>query len=173
MIRFLFLSGLVSIFLIAKPAAAQISISRSPVTSPVIGTVVRGSTATTFSVSTAGVVTRVSGDAIRLSSTSITQPTITLTCGTDTNCKHKDVRVTITSGGTSGSGSITLFRIGTLTGATYRTTAPANAASLTFDLRPLGQSRSANFILGMDVLLAAAANSGAHAFTFTVTATFL
>ena len=172
MTRFLLLPGLAAIFLMATPAAAQISISRSPPTSPVIGTVVRGSAATTFSVSTAGMVTRVSGNAIRLSSASITRPTITLTCGTNSNCVNRDVRVTVTAGGVSGDGSITLFRIGTLTGATYRTFAPADAASLTFDLRPLGSGRSATFTLGMNVLLAAAANSATGTFTFTVTATF-
>ena len=46
-------------------------------------------------------------------------------------------------------------------------------ASLTFDLRPIGVSRSASFPLGMDVLLAAAADSGTDTFTYTVTATFL
>ena len=173
MTRILLLPGLAAIFLIATPAAAQISMSRSPVTSPLIGTVVRGNAATTFSVSTAGVVTRVSGDAIRLSSASITRPTITLTCGTNSNCVSRDLRVTVTAGGASGDGGISLFRIGTLTGATYRTAAPANAASLTFDLRPLGSGRSATFTLGMDVLLAAAAISRTNTFTFTVTATFL
>ena len=47
MTRILLLSGLAAIFLIATPAAAQISMSRSPATSPVIGTVVRGNAATT------------------------------------------------------------------------------------------------------------------------------
>ena len=173
MTRILLLSGLAAIFLIATPAAAQISMSRSPATSPVIGTVVRGNAATTFSVSTAGVVTRVSGDAIRLSSASITQPTVTLTCGTNSNCQNRDVRVTVTASGASGAGSITRFRVGSLTGATYRTAAPADAASLAFDLMPLGSRGSATFTLGMDVLLAAAANSGTDTFTFTVTATFL
>ncbi len=60
----------------------------------------------------------------------------------------------------------------TLTGATYRTSAPANGASLTFDLRPIGSGRSASFPLGMDVLLTAGADSTADTFTYTVTATF-
>lgn len=157
----------------SAPAFAQISISRSPTTSPVIGTVVRGSSATTFSVSTAGVVTRASGNAIRLSTASVTPPTVTITCGSNNNCKNKDVRVTVTATGASDDGSISRFRMGALTGATYRTSAPADGASLTFDLRPIGVSRSASFPLGMDVLLAAAADSGTDTFTYTVTATFL
>ena len=70
-------------------------------------------------------------------------------------------------------GSISRFRIGTLTGGTYRTSAPADAASLTFTLRPIGSGRSVTFPLGMDVLLAAGADSGTDTFTYTVTATFL
>ncbi len=161
--------------LLASPAAAQLSVSRSPSgTAPVIGTVVRGSAATTFSISTAGVVTRTSGNAIRLSSTSLTPPTISINCGlTLMSCLLRDVRVVITASGASDDGSITRFRIGSLSGGTYRTGAPAEGASLTFDLRPIGAGRSVTFPLGMDVLLAAGADSGTDTFTYTVTATFL
>lgn len=161
--------------LMATPAAAQLSVSRSPSgTAPVIGTVVRGSAATTFSISTAGVVTRTSGDAIRLGSTSLTPPTISINCGlTLMTCQTRDVRVVVTASGASDDGSISRFRIGTLTGGTYRTSAPADAASLTFTLRPIGSGRSVTFPLGMDVLLAAGADSGTDTFTYTVTATFL
>lgn len=156
----------------AAPTLAQISVSRSPTTSPVIGSVVRGSAATTFSVSTGGVVTRTSGNAIRVSGASVTPPTVTITCGVSFACYGSDVRVVVTASGASDDGSISRFRIGALTGATYRTTAPADGASLTFDLRPLGVGRSASFPLGMDVLLAAGADSGTDTFNYTVTATF-
>lgn len=164
-----------TMLLLASPAAAQLSISRSPSgTSPVIGTVVRGSAATTFSISTAGVVTRTSGNAIRLSTTSLTPPTITIHCGlTLVSCLVRDVRVVITASGASDDGSITRFRIGSLSGGTYRTGAPAEGANLTFDLRPIGAGRSVTFPLGMDVLLTAGADSGTDTFTYTVTATFL
>ncbi|NJC41688.1 hypothetical protein GGQ87_001946 [Brevundimonas alba] len=158
--------------LAAGPTSAQISVTRTPATSPVIGRVVRGSAATTFSVSTAGVVTRTSGNAIRLSTTSVTPPTVTISCGTGSACNNNDVRVTITATGASDDGSISRFRVGSLTGATYRTLAPAEGASLVFDLRPLGMNRSASFVLGMDVLLAAASDSGTDTFTYTVTVAF-
>lgn len=158
--------------LAATPARAQISINRSPATAPVLGTVVRGSAATTFSISAAGVVTRPTGNAIRLRSTTVTVPTVAITCGTNSNCANRDVRVVVTASGASDDASISRFRIGALTGATYRTTAPAEGASLTFDLRPIGRSSSASFPLGMDVVLAAASDSGADTFTYTVTATF-
>lgn len=160
--------------MLATPAAAQLSVSRSPGgTAPVIGAVVRGSAATTFSISTAGVVTRTSGNAIRLSTASVTPPTISINCGLSfMSCQTRDVRVVITASGASDDGSISRFRIGALTGGAYRTSAPAEGASLTFDLRPVGSGRSVTFPLGMDVLLAAGADSGADTFTYTVTATF-
>ncbi len=161
---------LASLFL-AGPVMAQISIARTPTgTAPVIGTVVQGSSATTFSISTAGVVTRSTGNAIRLSSSAVTAPTITITCGLNILCSSRDIRVTIVAAGASDDASITRFRVGALTGATYRTTAPAEAASLTFDLRPIGMNRSASFPLGLDVLLTAGADSGTDTYTFTVTA---
>lgn len=157
----------------AAPAMAQISISRSPVTSPVIGKVVRGSTATTFAVSSGGVVTRTAGNAIRLTTASITPPTVTISCAVfNFSCGLYDIRVTVNATGASGEGSITRFRMGTLTRGAYSTFAPADGASLTFDLRPVGSGGSASFTLGMDVLLAAGANSGTDTFTYTVTATF-
>lgn len=161
--------------LAAGPAAAQLSVSRSPSgTAPVIGTVVRGSAATTFSVSTAGVVTRTSGNAIRLSTSSVTPPAITIHCGlTLISCLLRDVRVVVTATGASDDGSINRFRIGTLTGGTYRTAPPAESGSLVFDLRPIGAGRSVTFPLGMDILLAPGADSGTDTFTYTVTATFL
>lgn len=172
MMRSLLALGLALLCLAATPAAAQFSISRSPVTSPVLGVVMNGSTATTFSVSTAGVVSRLSGDAIRVSSSSVTPPTITLNCEQSCN-SSREFRITVTATGASGDSRIARFRIGALTGARYQSTAPAEAASLTFDIKVEDRRVPMSFILGMDILLAAAANSGTQAFSFTVTATQL
>jgi hypothetical protein len=171
MIRSLLAPGLALVCLAATPAAAQVSISNSPATSPEM-TVMRGSTATTFSISTAGLVTRVSGDAIQVSSSSVTLPTITLTCLVN-NCKGDEFRVTVTATGSSGDSRITRFRIGTLRGGRYRSAVPVEAASLTFDLRMEDRRSPMSFTLGMDVLLAGAADGGTQTFTFTVTATQL
>ncbi len=172
MIRSVLALALALACLAATPAAAQLSISRSPMTSPEIGIVMKGSTATTFSVSTAGAVTRVSGDAIRVSSSSIPVPTITLHCGTN-NCKGDEFRITITASGASGDSRISLFRIGTLSGGRFKSARPADGASLTFDLRMDTRKNPMSFTLGMDVLMAAAAQGGIQTFTFTVTATEL
>lgn len=154
------------------PTPAQAQVSHTPATAPALGTTIRGTSATTFSVSTSGVVTRTSGNAIRLSSASVTAPTISLNCGLLNLaglCALRYVRVTITPvvGSTA---SISKFRVGSLSGATYRSgSAPAEAASLTFDLNPLGLLGTATFVLGMDMTLAANAATGNYTFDYVVT----
>lgn len=154
----------------ATVAQAQVSISTSPASSPALGTVVRGTSATTFSVSTAGAVTK-SGPAIRLSSASVTAPTITLSCGLNTQCINRAMRITIAPSGTTGSASIAILRVGSLSGATYKNGAPTDASSLTFDLNPIGILTSVTFKVGMDVLVPTGAATGASTFNYTVTAT--
>ncbi|MFJ6025079.1 hypothetical protein ACIQC9_10855 [Brevundimonas sp. NPDC092305] len=158
-------------------ARAQLQVSRSPATAPTLGTTIRGSSATTFSISTAGAVTRVSGNAIRLSNAGVTTPTVTVSCGLlniSGLCALRHVRITITPVTGAGPASITRFRMGTLSGASYRSgSAPADASSISFDLQPLGLFGTATFHLGMDVLMAANASSGVYGFDYLVTAEFV
>ncbi len=156
----------------ATGASAQIAVSRSPAAAPSLGTVIEGSSTTVFSISAAGVVTRGSGDAVRLTTGGATAPTATITCMTLVNCTLRDVRVTITASGATGAASITRFRIGALSGGTYRTSAPPDGSSLTFDLRPLGLGGSASFPLGVDVTVAPG-STGPASYTYTVSAVFL
>ena len=164
-----------SLFAFARPALAQsdVSVTRSPATAPTLGTTIRGTSATTFSISTAGVVTRSSGNAIRLSSGSVTTPTLSINCGLlnlSGLCALRYIRVTITPVVGSGPATISRLRVGSLSGASYRAgSAPAEAASLTFDLNPIGLLRTATLRLGMDVLLGANAVSGVYNFDYTVT----
>ncbi len=169
-LRLYALSLAVALCVAATAAQAQVSISTSPTSAPTLGTVVRGTSATTFSVSTAGAVTK-SGPAIRLSSASVTAPTVTLTCGLNTQCISRAMRITIAPSGTTGSASIALLRVGSLSGATYKTSAPSDASTLTFDLNPIGVLSSVTFKVGMDVLVPAGAATGASTFNYTVTAT--
>ncbi len=163
-------AGLLASGMTAGQARAQVA--RTPATAPILGTTVRGTSATTFSVSTSGVVTRLSGNAIRLSSASVTVPTISVSCGVLNLaglCALRYLRVTITPV-TGGQAAISKFRVANLSGATYRTgSAPAEAASLTFDLNPLGLTATATFTLAMDMVLAANAPTGAYTFDYVVT----
>lgn len=173
MIR-LFLIGLVTVIGLGAPglAHAQATVTRSPATAPTLGTTIRGSTATTFTISTSGVVTRTSGDAIRLTSGTVTTPTFSVNCGLlnmSGLCALRYIRVTITPVG-GGAATVTRLRVGALSGATYRSGgAPAEGPSVTFDLNPLGLLSNASFRLGMDVTLAANAPSGTHGFDYLVT----
>ncbi|RZI99465.1 MAG: hypothetical protein EON90_11400 [Brevundimonas sp.] len=156
----------------AGTASAQVTIGRSPATAPVLGTTVRGSTTSVFSISSTGAVTRLSGTAIRLSSTAVTVPTISIYCNLS-NCITRRMRVTIIPAGQSADAGIVNFRVSNLTGATWYTGAPADGSSITFDLNPIGLLGTATFKLGMDVQLAAGSALGVETFNYTVTAQLL
>lgn len=165
------LTVLMAVAVEPTPASAQVSVSRSPTaTNPVLGRVVRGSTASTFSISTAGVVTR-TGDAVRLTSGGVTGTTITISCGVlNLACAGRTLRVTITATGASGSATLSKFRVGSLSGTTYSTgSAPAEASSLTFNLAGIGLFSSCSFALGMDVLVPAGATPGSDTYTYSIT----
>lgn len=153
-------------------AHAQATVTRSPATAPTLGVTIRGTAPTTFSISSTGAVTRTSGNAIRLTSGRVTTPMLSINCGLlnlSGLCALRYVRITITPVGSS-SATITRFRTGTLNGATYRSgSAPAEGATLTFDINPLGLLSTATFQLGMDVTLAANAPSGTYGFDYVVT----
>jgi len=172
-----FLTILVTVAALAftAPAMAQISVSRTPAANaPVLGAVIRGGTTSTFSVSTAGVVTRTSGDAIRLTGGSVTAPSFSVVCNLDILCNLRYIRITVQTTGASGPPTITKFRVSGLTGTTYRQgSAPAEASVLTFDLNPFILPAYANFTVGMDVQVPAGTASGVDTFTFSVTATQL
>ncbi|MES2033831.1 MAG: hypothetical protein V4466_06625 [Pseudomonadota bacterium] len=154
---------------VAGQAAAQVSLAPKP--SPVLGTTIRGTSPTTFRITTSGIVTRLSGDAIRLSNSVITTPTVSFNCGLlnlGGLCALRALRVTL-SPMPGSAAAISRFRVSNLSGATYRTgSAPAEAQVLVFELNALGLLSTASFVVGMDVVLDAGATPGAHGFPFTV-----
>lgn len=160
----------------AGRAEADPTVTRTPATAPTLGTAIRGSSATTFSVTTAGAVSRTSGNAIRLTSSSVTTPTISINCGLlnlNGLCALRYIRVTITPVVGSGPATITRLRVGSMTGGVYRSgSAPADAATLVFDLNPLGLLTTATFKLGMDVQLAAGAATGPTTFDYMISVQF-
>lgn len=160
----------------AGQAQADPTVTRSPAVAPTLGTIIRGSSATTFSISAAGAVSRTSGNAIRLTTSSVTTPTVTINCGLlnlNSLCALRYIRVTITPVTGSGPATITRLRVASMTGGTYRTgSAPAEAATLVFDLNPLGLFTTATFKLGMDVQLAAGAATGNTTFDYLVSVQF-
>lgn len=158
-------------------AHAQLRVTPSPAGAPVLGNTIRGSSATVFSISTTGGVTRVSGDAIRLGPGVVTAPTVTIDCGflnLSSLCALRSVRVTITPVTGSSAAHITRFRVASVSGMSYRSgSAPAEASSLSFDINPIGLFGSAVFRLGMDIRLDANAPSGNQPVSYIVTAQFI
>lgn len=162
--------------LFATAASAQVVTTRSPAMAPALGQVLRGSSTTQFTISPAGVVTRLSGDAIRLSSANVTAPTITITCGLlnlDQLCALRRMRVTITASGHSADASIVKFKVANLSGGLFYLTPPAEASVVIFDLHPIGVLGSVNFNLGMTVELAPGTTTGLETFNYTVQAVLL
>jgi hypothetical protein len=159
------------------PAAAQLTVQRSPAQAPTLGTTIRGSSPTVFSISPTGGVSRISGDAIRLTNASVRTPTITVSCGPnpfDSACAIRYIRVIITPAPGRGPASITRLRVGPLQGSRYTSgSTPAEGSTLDFVISPLGLFRDASFELGMDVRLAGGAPGGEHVFDYVVQVQYL
>ena len=172
----LILAGAMAAAFTPAVAEAQIAISRSPATGPNLGRMVRGSGATAFAIGTNGAVTRTTGDGIRISTSSVSAPTFTISCGflnVQNLCALRQIRVTVQPGA-SANARITRFTVSNPTGnVVYAGAAPVPASSLTFDLKPLGLFGTGTFTLGMDVFTAAGLSSGTHNFDYTVTASFI
>lgn len=167
-----------AVLLTAAPglAKAQIAVSRTAGINPQLGVAIRGSTATTFSVSTSGAVTRTSGDAIRMTTGSVRVPTISVSCGAKPNtddCRNSHIRIYIVPVSSAGPASITRFRVTSISNGSFDAgSPPAEGATLTFDLNPLG-NRTATFDLGMDVRITAGAASGLDTYDYYVVAQVL
>lgn len=163
---------------VAGPSAAQLAVHRSPTHAPELGTTIRGSAPTVFSISTSGGVIRQSGDAIRLSNSSVRTPTVTISCGPnrlESLCALRYIRVRIIPASSQGQAAITRLRVGSLSGGRYSLGgAPSEGAVVEFIMAPLGLfGGDASFELGMDVRLAAGAPGGRHVFDYIVTAELL
>lgn len=155
----------------AGPAAADadqvLTVTPSPAGAPALGTVIRGASATTFAITPDGTVTRVSGDAIRLSNAGVTAPTVSIRCSP--KCNGQPLRVTIRPGGGSSEAGIVGLSLGPVSGAHMIGAPPAPGPVLVFEIRMVGETGEAVFPLGMDVRLAAGAQSLTHAFSYVVT----
>ncbi|WP_395652286.1 hypothetical protein [Brevundimonas sp.] len=168
------LIGLVLALTVAAPAMAQVTVQRTPSSvTPALGQVIRGSSPTTFSISTAGVVTRTSGDAIRVTSGNVTPPTIVILCQLDVLCNLRNIRVTVQVSGSSGIASITNLRVSSTYGLLYYIAPPVSGSTITFETYPIGLNLGAAFAIGMDVLVPPSGPTGYGTYTYTVTAVLL
>jgi len=164
--------------------AQQLSVSIAPsATALTLGTIVRGSSSTTFRVDASGNVTADTGtgEAIRIRNGSASGPMeVELFCkGTNSQCRGT-FRVTVTAGSGSRGLSIASFDVGSLRyGNTTQGTSPSNpsAASpltFTFSRNPGSPSWSSGstpllLTLSMALSVSASGSSGNAAVPFTVT----
>lgn len=156
-----------------------VGISVSPASSaPAIGRFVRGSQSSAFTVAAAtGSVTLASGNAVRLTSGSVTTPTVTLTCtsgsGSGQSCTSSGRTFTITvtigtaSPSTSANLSLTTASVASLSGASMLTGPTVNGNTLTFTIGPFSGS-TATFKLGVTLNISPTAASANVSMPFTV-----
>jgi len=138
-----------------SPARAQLAVTLPNGTTPQLGEIIAGTIPTTFYISPTGVVTRLSGDAIRLSNAPVAPPTIRITCGllnVNSLCLTRYVRITVVPQLIGPKANIVLFRAGTLTGATFFNGPPPEASTLNIVLNPMGIGTT-TLTFGMTVMV--------------------
>lgn len=160
--------------LAAAPAAAEVTVTLPAATTPALGEIVRGTMPTVFRIGVDGLVTRISGDAVRLRSTPVTPPTMRLTCGLlnlSSLCLARNIRITMAPQASGTLGSVTMFRIGALSGTTFVSGPPADGSTMNFQLNPMGLG-VVTIQFGMDVTVAAG-QTGVTAPRYSVNADFV
>ena len=152
--------------------AETLSVSTPPALG--IGKVVADSSVSRVHVDAAtGVVTRVSGTAIRLTATNAAVPTVSISCTMSPgNCK-KIYTVTITNGTTTQGRSTTIptFNVSNLTtqaGVTFSPAAPTAAAPLVFSIVSTSNNFSVSFKLAFDATFNSSGVTGSTAWTYSV-----
>jgi len=144
-------------------------------TTPALGEIVAGTMPTVFRIGVDGSVTRISGDAVRLSNAPVTPPTMRLTCGLlnlANLCLVRNIRITMTPQASGTIASLTMFHVGSVTGTTFVGGAPADASTMNFQLNPMGLGNIVTIQFGMDITVAAG-QRGATVTRYTVNADFV
>ena len=138
-----------------SPAKAQISVVFQTGVAPQLGEIIAGTVPTTFRIAPSGQVTRVSGDAIRLSTAPVAVPRMMISCralNLSNLCLIRYVRITIVPQTQHAASRITMFYPGQLAGASFRNGPPPAGSSLDFQLNPMGVGDT-TLSLAMDVVV--------------------
>ncbi len=126
--------------LLATPAPAQVALSTelAPATdAPALGRVVRGTSTSVFAIDAAtGAVTRTSGNAVRIATTTPVTPTVTIRCtnaGASCTSNNRRYTVTVQAPTTTGTGvGVTNLTITTPSGASLISGPTYGSGTLTF-----------------------------------------
>lgn len=159
----------------AVPAAAEVTVILPAPTTPALGEIVAGTVPTVFRIGVDGSVTRIFGDAVRLSKAPVTPPTMRLTCGLlnlANLCLIRNIRITMAPQASGTLAAVTMFRIGTVTGTTFSGGPPADASTMNFQLNPMGLGNIVTIQFGMDITVAPGQRGSAQT-RYTVNADFV
>ncbi|SFI99551.1 hypothetical protein SAMN03159338_0515 [Sphingomonas sp. NFR04] len=160
--------------LAAVPAAGEVTVNLPAPTTPALGEIVAGTVPTVFRIGVDGSVTRISGDAVRLSNAPVTPPTMRLTCGLlnlANLCVVRNIRITMTPQSSGTVASVTMFHIGAISGTSFVGGAPADASTMNFQLTPMGLG-VVTIQFGVDITVAPG-QRGATVTRYTVNADFV
>lgn len=159
----------------AGAAKAQ-SYTVSSITGGSLGNVVSASSgSSTFRVTaSSGAVTRQSGSAVRLS-TSSANATITIGCsgGNSTACSSSYISVTITASGAGTGRTSSLQNLSVASGTVNLLTTPASGTTLQFYVNPIARGTTRTILLGFDMAILgndSTRATGTATASFTVTA---
>jgi len=161
--------------LATAPAAAEVTVTLAAPTTPALGEIVAGTMPTVFRIGVDGSVTRISGDAVRLSNAPVTPPTMRLTCGLlnlANLCLIRNIRITMAPQASGTLASVTMFHIGAISGSTFSGGTPPDASTMNFQLNPVGLGNVVTIQFGMDITVAAG-QRGAAATRYTVNTDFV
>lgn len=164
--------------LAAGPAAAQtVTAAVSPNSNaPALGTVVRGTSASTFVVAAGTGTITSTGNAIRLTGGAVTSPQITIVCKSNCagNAASRTVTVTITAGVAAPNvASITNFTRSAVSGTGLNVSSTTSGSPLTFTITfpTMGSGdKSATFNLGLTISVPSSGATGSAGIPFTVQA---
>lgn len=161
--------------LAAPPAAAEVTVTLPAPTTPALAEIVAGTLPTVFRIGVDGSVTRISGDAVRLSNAPVTPPTMRLTCGLlnlASLCLVRNIRITMAPQVSGTLAAVTMFRVGAVSGTTFSGGPPAAASTMNFQLNPMGLGNVVVIQFGMDITVAPG-QRGATVTRYSVTADFV
>lgn len=163
--------GLVALFFLAAggQALAQTYTYSITASKPNIGDVSSGASGdTVFDVTSAGVITKVSGSGTRISSgTSVA--TVTITCNSNNACNSATITATITATGTptGRAGVLKDFDVGG--GTATLSNEVIGASSTTFKIGAIGKNSSDTFNVGLQMPIKATGTTGSAQSSFLIT----
>ena len=167
---------LTGVLLHAAPACAQnVSVTIASGANPLsVGTIIRGTASTTFTISNAGAVSKSpsgSTAAVRMTAGNTNVLSLTLRCTGNTRCNStsRKYAITVSSGTRTGGGDIGVYSFGALSRGSLVSGTPTAADPLTFQFQNVNFSSGAvTLTLGFTFVVSSTATRGNTSVPYTV-----